>query len=95
MKKIITLVCVIVALALLTGNAGAGFSDGGDRPATQGGIRVIHNGDWVYFQELAEGSATVDITGQYTCQKMTNYMHCTVTFPGAAGNWIDVNANAQ
>ena len=94
MKKLLVALTILVCLALAPSAVG-GFSDGGDRPTTPGGVRIVHNGEWVYFNVVYEGAGTVKLSGNYTCAKHPTYLQCDVTYDTTAGTWIDVDVNGN
>lgn len=69
-----------LALALsaaLTAFVGGTTAHG--QPASPGAIRIVENGDWVYFREHITATATVTVSGCYKIAKNPNGLGHVIT----------------
>jgi hypothetical protein len=66
------LICVfwfLIVPSLMWGVGRAGGSSRPVPPSSPGAVRVIVNGEWVYFQELYSATAVVNLSGCYSIAK--------------------------
>ena len=62
-------------------------------PSTPGAVRVIHNGEWVYFNELAEGTGFVEVSaepGALVLHKTPRGYKIDVTWGWNTHTYVDV-----
>jgi hypothetical protein len=63
-------------------------------PATPGGVRVIEDGQWVYYTEIYQGTGHIVISGGYTITKTPLGIEIDVEWPGSTNHtWVDVQTH--